>query len=55
MLQLEGYIEKGKKHLVCKMTKSMYGLKQSPRQWYKKFDGFMQTSGYLRCNVDHCC
>ena len=36
------------------MTKSMYGLKQSPRQWYKKFDGFMQTSGYLRCNTDHC-
>ena len=33
----------------------MYGLKQVPRQWYKKFDNFMHRIGFKRCEVDHCC
>ncbi|KAL5739748.1 hypothetical protein ACOSP7_028638 [Xanthoceras sorbifolium] len=37
---------------VCK--KSLYGLKQSPRQWYKRFDSFMIGSGYSRSNNDSC-
>ncbi|KAK0585008.1 hypothetical protein LWI29_022138 [Acer saccharum] len=55
MQQPEGFAEDGKEELVCRLTKSLYGLKQAPRQWYKKFDGFMQGNGYLRCNADHCC
>ena len=55
MQQPEGFAEDDKEELVCRLTKSLYGLKQAPRQWYKKFDGFMQGNGYLRCNVDHCC
>ena len=35
--------------------KSLYGLKQALRQWYKKFDGFMYSNGFLRCQPDHCC
>jgi hypothetical protein len=31
MKQPEGYVVKGKKELVCKLKKSLYGLKQSPR------------------------
>jgi hypothetical protein len=36
MKQPEGYVVKGKKELVCKLKKSQYGLKQSPRMWYQK-------------------
>ena len=31
MKQPEGFAVKGKKELVCKLKKSLYGLKQSPR------------------------
>ena len=31
MKQPEGYVVKGKEDLVCKLRKSVYGLKQSPR------------------------
>ena len=45
---------KGKEHMVCKLKKSLYGLEQAPRQWYKKFDSFMVDHGYTRTNADHC-
>lgn len=32
----------------------MYGLKQSPRQWYKKFDSFMMSLKFQRSEYDHC-
>ena len=32
--QHEGFIVNGKKELVFKLNKSLYGLKRSPRMWY---------------------
>ena len=54
MKQLEGFTVKGKRELVSKSKKSLYGLKQSPRMWYQKFDTFIRGLGFTRSKADHC-
>ena len=41
MKQIEGFNMKGKKELVCRIKKSLYGHKQYPRMWYHKFDSYI--------------
>lgn len=50
----EGFKVKGKEELVCRSKKSMYGLKQALRQWYKKYDSFIDRNGYGKSTIDHC-
>nr|CAN79066.1 hypothetical protein VITISV_019693 [Vitis vinifera] len=38
---------------VCKLKKSLYGLKQSPRVWFGRFTKSMRVFGYLQSNSDH--
>ncbi|KAH9659545.1 hypothetical protein KPL70_023885 [Citrus sinensis] len=54
MLQPEGFAETGKENLVCRLNKSLYGLKQALRCWYKRFDSFIMSLGYNRLSSDHC-
>ncbi|KAE8673308.1 hypothetical protein F3Y22_tig00111794pilonHSYRG00058 [Hibiscus syriacus] len=54
MFQPEGFEEKEKKNLVCRLNKSLYGLKQALRCWYKRFDSFIMCLGYNRLNADPC-
>ena len=39
---------------MCKLKKSLYGLKKASQQWYLKFDRFMHEYGYNRCHLHHC-
>jgi hypothetical protein len=54
MNKLEGYAMKRKKELVCKLKKSLYGLKQSPRMCYQNFDTYMLVVDFTRSKEDHC-
>ncbi|XP_039014634.1 uncharacterized protein LOC120144692 [Hibiscus syriacus] len=36
------------------LKKSLYGLEQCPRQWYKRFDSYMIKIDYKRCEYDYC-
>lgn len=54
MPQAEGFFVFGKEDHVCLLKKSLYGLKQQPRQRYKRFDAFMISHGYARNSCDNC-
>lgn len=54
MHQPKGFVVQGKEDHVCLLKKILYGLKQSPRQWYKRFDTFMVEHRYNRSNYDNC-
>lgn len=54
MEQPEGYVKKGKEDKVCLLKKSLYGLKQSPREWNHRFDAFIISQKYKRSVYDLC-
>lgn len=54
MKQPEGFVAEGKEHLVCKLTKSIYGLKQSPRCWNAALDGHLRDIGLSQSTSDPC-
>jgi hypothetical protein len=39
MEQPQGFMEES--YLVCRLKKSLYGLKKAPRAWYAKMDSYM--------------
>ena len=53
MQEPEEFVKKGQENLVCRLRKSLNGLKQAPRQWYRKFNSLMIDHGYHKMQVDH--
>ena len=53
MSQPEGFIKEGKEDLVCRLHKSLYGLKQAGRTWYLKLNESLVGMGFRRCNADY--
>ncbi len=51
MEQPEGFTQEGE-HLVCKLHKSLHGLKQFPRAWNQKLDVFLKNIKFVRSDVD---
>ena len=46
--------DKMPKGTVCKLKKTLYGIKQAPREWNKELDNFIITLGWARCISDSC-
>jgi hypothetical protein len=46
MEQPEGFIAKGQDSKVCKLLKSIYGLKQASRSWNHRFDQAVKSFGF---------
>ena len=46
MCQPEGFTAKGEEHLVCKLYKSMYGLKQLGRIWHQTLKQGLEKLGF---------
>jgi len=52
MEQPPRYIAQGE-NIVCRLRKPIYGLKQSPRVWFKKFSIVISGIGFAHCHSDH--
>ncbi|KAK2353155.1 putative mitochondrial protein [Trifolium repens] len=48
-----GFTIPGNSKLVCRLRRSLYGLKQSPRAWFGRFSSALIQFGMTRCEADH--
>jgi len=47
------FVLRGSRGTLCKLHRSLYGLKQSPRAWFGKFSSIVQKFGLRRSEADH--
>jgi len=52
MEQPEGYVINGQEKKIYNLIKSLYGLKQTPKQWNEKFDKIMLSKEFKTNEVD---
>jgi hypothetical protein len=54
MDQLDGFVVNGQEEKVCKLLKSLCGLKQGPKKWHKKFERTFTAVGFVVNEADKC-
>ena len=54
MKQPEGFEVKGKEHLVCKLNRSLYGLKHLPRCWNEALNSELKEMHFKQLENDPC-
>ena len=53
MEQPPGFVAQGEIGKVCRLRKSLYGLKQSPHAWFDKFSQAVEKFGLQKSKSDH--
>jgi hypothetical protein len=54
MEQPAGFVANSQEGMVCKLLKSLYGLKQASKQWHEKFDETLTSVGFIVNEADKC-
>nr|GEU33003.1 ribonuclease H-like domain-containing protein [Tanacetum cinerariifolium] len=49
----KGFASKDKKNKVCKLVKSLHGLKQAPKKWNEKLVSILKENGFVQSSNDH--
>ena len=52
MTQPQGYVDPTHLTHVCKLLKSIYGLKQAPKAWFESFTSQLLHLGFIASTVD---
>jgi hypothetical protein len=50
----DGFVANGQEGMVCKLVKSLYDLKQTPKQWRDKFDKTLTSVGFVANEANKC-
>jgi transposase InsO family protein len=54
MKQPPGYVDEAQPNAVCRLQRSLYGLKQSARCWNLELHKYLISNGYTQCTADPC-
>ncbi|XP_055840140.1 uncharacterized protein LOC129907788 isoform X2 [Episyrphus balteatus] len=54
MHQPEEFVDQNQPEKICKLKKSLYGLKQAGRDWNRKINDVLVSIGFVRCKTDSC-
>ena len=54
MKQPEGFVDEKNPDKVCRLNRSIYGLKQSARCWNINIDCYLKSCKFVQSSADHC-
>ena len=54
MIQPKGFVDPKDANKVCKLQRSIYGLKQASRSWNLRFDEVIKEFGFVQTNGEAC-
>lgn len=51
--QPKGFESRDEEGKVYKLNKALYGLRQAPRAWYSRIEGYFTREGFRKCYCEH--
>jgi hypothetical protein len=53
--QSVGFVDPAHPDIVCKLNRSLYGLKQMPQAWYSRFATLLISQGFIEAKANTFC